>query len=252
MSGVFGLLFGFAAGLIGVGGGEFRIPVLIYVANLPILIAVTVNLVIGLLSVSISFLRRFQLGLFSQESLWIAVVMSFGSIIGAYMGATLTGKLPVKTLKKLLTTFLIVVGFRIISEPLWGWSISKISLSEPILSILAIIFGLMVGLISGIFGVAGGEFRIPILMFLFGMDIKIAGTTSLLISIPTISSGLIKHQRMGHMNSYGVIVAASMGVATIIGSFIGASMVTEFSEGALKIILGLILILATVRMITKP
>jgi len=89
-------------------------------------------------------------------------------------------------------------------------------------------------------------------MFLFGMDVKIAGTTSLLVSIPTIGSGLIKHQKMGHMNSYGVIVAAYMGIATIIGSFIGASMVAEVSESALKIILGLILILATVRMITKP
>jgi uncharacterized membrane protein YfcA len=96
----FGLLFGFAAGLIGVGGGEFRLPVLLYVANLPILISVAVNLVIGLLSVSISFLRRFQLGIFSQESLWIALTMSIGSIIGAYMGAALTGKLPTKNPKE--------------------------------------------------------------------------------------------------------------------------------------------------------
>jgi len=66
LSAFFGLLFGFAAGLIGVGGGEFRLPVLLYVANLPILISVAVNLVIGLLSVSISFLRRFQLGIFSR------------------------------------------------------------------------------------------------------------------------------------------------------------------------------------------
>ena len=252
LSAFFGLLFGFAAGLIGVGGGEFRLPVLLYVANLPILISVAVNLVIGLLSVSTSFLRRFQLGIFSQESLWIALTMSIGSIIGAYMGAVLTGKLPTKILKKLLAIFLILVGFRIISEPLWGWPIGKISLTEPTLSILAALSGLVIGVISGMFGVAGGEFRIPILMFLFGMDIKLAGTTSLLVSIPTISSGLLKHQRMGHMNSYGVIVAGSMGIATVIGSYMGASLAAEAPESTLKIILGLILILATIRMITKP
>jgi len=33
LSVVFGLLFGFSAGLIGVGGGEFRIPILMCFEN---------------------------------------------------------------------------------------------------------------------------------------------------------------------------------------------------------------------------
>ncbi|MBS7612436.1 TSUP family transporter, partial [Candidatus Bathyarchaeota archaeon] len=51
-----GFLLGSAAGLIGVGGGEFRIPVLLYILKLPVVAAIAINLLVGLLTVVTSFL----------------------------------------------------------------------------------------------------------------------------------------------------------------------------------------------------
>jgi uncharacterized protein len=48
----------------------------------------------------------------------------------------------------------------------------------------AIVADLTVGSISSLLGVAGGEFLILILIFIFGADIRTAGTPSVLVSIP--------------------------------------------------------------------
>ncbi|TLD41656.1 MAG: putative membrane protein [Candidatus Jettenia ecosi] len=46
--------------------------------------------------------------------------------------------------------------------------------------------GIGVGVFSSMLGVAGGELIIPTIMLLFSVDIKLAGSLSLAISIPTI------------------------------------------------------------------
>jgi len=245
---------GTAAGLIGVGGGEFRIPILLYVLGLSIITAVAVNLLVGLLTVVVSFLRRFQLGLLSENAVNIAIVMSLGSILGAYLGALLTGKIPEKPLKKVLAIFLVIVGLKIGLEPF----IQTPSLPFQLIldpwkeAALAVLVGMAIGVISGTLGVAGGEFRIPALIYLFSFDIIIAGTASLLVSIPTVAMGFVKHHQMGHTNRGATIIAIIMGVGSVLGGLIGASYATVIDKDVLKVLLGTILILATVRMITKP
>jgi uncharacterized membrane protein YfcA len=47
-------------------------------------------------------------------------------------------------------------------------------------------------------GVAGGEFIIPILIFIFGANIRTAGTAGVLISLPMVLTGVARHWVMGH------------------------------------------------------
>ena len=44
-------------------------------------------------------------------------------------------------------------------------------------------------------GVAGGELLIPTLMLLFGADIKLAGSLSLAVSLPTMLVGFARYSR---------------------------------------------------------
>ncbi|MEM2739219.1 MAG: sulfite exporter TauE/SafE family protein [Candidatus Bathyarchaeia archaeon] len=248
-----GFLLGVAAGLIGVGGGEFRIPILLYLIGLPVITSIAVNLLVGLLTVVVSFLRRLQLGLLNGHSLNLALVMSLTSIAGAYLGALLTGKISENPLKRVLAIFLIIVGLKIGLEPLVESPITfhfTFGFLEE--TALAALVGLAIGVISGALGVAGGEFRIPALLYVFGLDITAAGTISLFVSIPTVASGFIKHRNMGHMNRTAAIIAVIMGIGSVLGAFIGASYAGAVEKDALKILLGAILILATVRMVTKP
>lgn len=248
-----GVLLGLVAGLVGVGGGEFRIPILLYVLKLPIMASIAVNLFIGLLTVTVSFLRRFQLGLLDTYGLSVAMAMIPASIFGAYIGATLTGRISEKPLKKLLAILLTVVGLKIASEPFtYGISISYLKMEFIETIGLAVLTGLAVGIVCGFLGVAGGEFRIPILMYIFNLDIVVAGTVSLLVSIPTVASGFFKHHTMGHMDRDAILIAIVMGLGSVLGAFTGASYVEVVDRDIIKIILGMVLILATIRMLTKP
>jgi uncharacterized membrane protein YfcA len=215
--------------------------------------AISVNLLVGLLTVVVSFLRRFQLGLLNGHSVNIALIMSMTSIIGAYIGALLTSKIPEKPLKRLLAAFLIIVGLKIGLEPLIQIPFaSTFTLGFVEEVVLAATTGLAIGIISGTFGVAGGEFRIPALIYLFSLDVVEAGTASLMVSIPTVASGFLKHQNMGHMDRNAALIALVMGIGSVLGALLGASYAGVVEKDFLKVLLGLILILATVRMVTKP
>lgn len=201
----------------------------------------------------VSFLRRFQLGLLNVHSVNIALIMSATSIIGAYIGALLTDKIPEKPLKRLLAVFLIIIGLKIGLEPFIEIPVAfNLTLGFVEEALITALIGLAIGVVSGTLGVAGGEFRIPALIYIFSLDIVAAGTASLLVAIPTVASGFLKHQNMGHMNRNATIIALVMGVGSVIGAFLGASYAGVVEKDILKMLLGAILVLATVRMVTEP
>jgi uncharacterized membrane protein YfcA len=103
--------------------------------------------------------------------------------------------------------------------------------------------------LSGALGVAGGEMRIPALLYLFGMPIKDAGTISLMVSIPTVAAGAVTYRRTGHIPNAVLLIALLMGVGSVLGVLLGAALVPHVDNHTLKAILGLILILATVRLV---
>jgi uncharacterized membrane protein YfcA len=63
--------------------------------------------------------------------------------------------------------------------------------------VVAIFAGVIIGAVSTMLGVAGGELIIPTLVLLFGVPVKAAGTTSLLISIPMMLVALARHRARG-------------------------------------------------------
>ena len=95
----------------------------------------------------------------------------------------------------------------------------RLRLAGPVAAVLA---GLLVGAISSLLGVAGGEFIIPILIFLFGADIRTAGTASVLISIPIVMTGVARHWLTGHYRSPSMFQNLILPMA--LGSLIGAPL----------------------------
>ncbi len=49
--------------------------------------------------------------------------------------------------------------------------------------------GFVIGVVASLLGVAGGELLIPTLVLLFGVEIKLAGSLSLAVSLPTMIVG---------------------------------------------------------------
>lgn len=250
ISSISGLLIGFVAGLIGVGGGEFRIPVLLQLLNIAPHQALPVNLLVGLFTVAMSLWKRIAIEPIPADLLAMAVAMVLGSLPGGYIGAFAAKKSSARLLKKILIAFLFVTGFRLLITPFFPIS-SNIVFAGLTTLPLAVIFGFLIGIICGLLGVAGGEYRIPSLMFLFGLGLKSAGTISLFVSLPTIAIALVKHIKNGFFLRQNISISLSMGICSVIGAYYGAAFHNVIDETLLKVFFGFILIAATVRMFVK-
>lgn len=119
--------------------------------------------------------------------------------------------------------------------------------------VAAVLFGLVIGLVSSLLGVAGGELIIPTLLFAFGADIRAAGTASLLISLPTVTVGVLRHRSLGAFEERQDLTqtVAPMGLGSVIGAVAGGLLVGLVPSSALKLILGVILIVSAVRIFRK-
>lgn len=89
-----------------------------------------------------------------------------------------------------------------------------------------ILTGFCIGVVASLLGVAGGELLIPTLVLLFGVDIKLAGSLSLAVSLPTM---LVGFARYSQDRSFGVLKSnlpfvLTMAAGSIAGTFIGGRM----------------------------
>lgn len=243
LSVVSGLVVGFFSGLIGVGGGEFRLPILIGLFELPPFFATATNLIIGILISLVSFLRRYSF--MTPAAFQIALFMGVTSLAGGYMGAYITGKVKERVVGYILIVFLILVGLKLLLTPVLNIGLPHLVLSHAATLLLLSLFGLVIGLLSGVFGVAGGEFRIPALMYLAAAPIKLAGTISSLVALPAQLGSLWQHHKLGRVTKDGALIALTMGVASVVGSFLGATLVFYVNEKLLESLLGALLLCAS-------
>ena len=196
---VSGIVIGATAGLIGVGGGEFRIPVLLHVLRLPVKAAAGANTVIGLFVVVLSVIRRWDQQSLTADDVTLGAVMAAFSLFGAVIGARQAHRLSTPLLKRIVCLYLLAVGVWMVVE---GLAEVEHTLFEPegwLRWTLAALIGFLIAAASGALGVAGGEMRIPALMYLFAMPVKVAGTVSLIASIPTVAAGAMTYRKLGHI-----------------------------------------------------
>ena len=96
---------------------------------------------------------------------------------------------------------------------------------------------------------AGGERIIPSFVFAFGVPIKLAGTAGLLVSLPTVGVGIARYARRGAYQDRTALreTVAPMAAGSVVGAVLGGLLVGIVPASALKVGLGLILIVSAVR-----
>jgi uncharacterized membrane protein YfcA len=109
--------------------------------------------------------------------------------------------------------------------------------------------GIIIGLVSSILGVAGGELLIPTMMFVFGADVKTAGTASIVISVCVVTSGLWLYWRLGaiEMRLGARRIVSAMSVGSLVGAALGGIAVGFAPVVAIKALLGCVLIAAAAK-----
>jgi uncharacterized protein len=104
--------------------------------------------------------------------------------------------------------------------------------------LLAVVLGVVAGLLSGLFGVGGGILFVPILTWL-GLTQIHAEASSLLAIIPTVMVGVWRHQRYGNVRWRA---AAIVGVASIAAAVGGAQVALSLPESTLRKLFAVLMI----------
>lgn len=244
----FGLIIGTAAGLIGVGGGEFRLPLLLYYLKNP-QTAAAINLLVGLLTVVVSALRRFSLHQWDLDDMASTLVLIAASLGGAWAGVRYAHRLPSRLLKGIITGYLFIVGSWMLFETLVGVEHIFWEPQGMIRLGAAFVIGFVIALASAAFGVAGGEMRIPALLYFLAVPIQEAGTISLVASVPTVAMGALGYRSLGYLSREAGWIAAVMGLSSVAGVFLGTALLPWVDRRVLKGSLAAILLLAVLALL---
>jgi uncharacterized membrane protein YfcA len=250
-----GAAVGVLGGLIGLGGAEFRLPLLIGLFALAAHQAVRLNLLVSLATVSAAAVARFGFASFPDlAALWpeILAVMA-GAVVAAWFGTGLLARLSVLALTRLIAGLLAIVAAVLLAEAALGLDAGQGLPEGPPRLVVGVLAGLGIGLVSSLLGVAGGEFIIPTMMLAFGADVRTAGTASLLISLPTVAVGVLRYQRQGAYRDAAVLagLALPMALGSVAGATLGAALLPYAPVGALKAALGIILVASAVKLARK-
>lgn len=238
------------AGLVGLGGAEFRLPLLIGLFGFAALEAVVLNKAVSLIVVAAALLFRSRTVPVAEVILHASIVATLlaGSVLGAWFGADLATRLSHRALYRVIAALLLGIALLLLfaHEPSTD---SEPTLDGVVQRIAGVASGFVIGVIASFLGVAGGELLIPTLVLLFGLDIKLAGSLSLAVSLPTMLVGFTRYSRD---KSFKVLTRHrrflfTMASGSIAGALIGGLLLGIVPSALLIPLLAIVLVLSAVK-----
>jgi uncharacterized membrane protein YfcA len=245
-----GAVIGALGGLIGLGGAEFRLPLLIGAFRFGALQAVMLNKAMSLVVVASALPFRAATVPFAAVAAHWTIIANLlaGSLLGAWLGAGWATRLASQTLYRVIAALLLSIAAILMlghdTKPA-----SDALLAGPPQMVAGIAAGFAIGVVAALLGVAGGELLIPTLMLLFGVDVKLAGSLSLCVSLPTMLVGFFRYSRddrftvLGENRRFVLVMAAG----SIVGAFIGGRLLGFVANAVLLPLLAVILVLSAVK-----
>ncbi len=235
-------------GLIGLGGAEFRLPILVGFFGFATLNAVIINKIVSLAVVSSSLLFRSHTIGFDEiiPHTFTIVNILLGSLFGAYLGASYAIKIQQELLNKIILVLLVILASSMLLGHAYLIAGAPLFENSVLLFSSGLVAGVFIGIVAAVLGVAGGEFIIPTLILLFGIEPKLAGSISLCISLPTMLTAFFRYAKSEQFKQ--IIDEKRFVVFMILGSFVGAFMgslvLGVVNSEYITLMLGLILLIS--------
>jgi uncharacterized membrane protein YfcA len=217
-----GAVIGLLLGVLGAGGAIFTAPVLILVFDLSVHEATTVSLVVVLLA-AISGLvgRRGSRSARWREGTWFGALGVVAAASGAWVATWVSGSWLTGAFALLLV---------VAASAMWRQPESLLDKQGSKSFALVAGAALLVGFVTGLFGVGGGFVIVPALVLFLGFDIAQATATGLLvIAINVVSALLVRG-----LDYLDWSVALPMAVAAVAGSFVGARIAPHLPQRKLR------------------
>jgi uncharacterized membrane protein YfcA len=214
--------------------------------------AILFNLAVSLITVVSSLWFRVQdasIPYFSQA--WSPIVnILAGTLIGSILGTHFALRLKTKALLNAVSLLLALLALCMVVHGFMPAANQLAFEAGPVIWSLGAGAGIVIGIVSSMLGIAGGELLIPTLILLYGVDIKVAGTLSLVISIPTLLVALFRFRGSPSMEALQADRALFLwlAVGSIVGAYLGSILADDAPLGVLSFLLGAILLVSAYRL----
>jgi Predicted permeases len=234
-----GLVAGLLSGAFGVGGGVLIVPALVVILGMQQRLAHGTSLA-AVVPISVVGAATYLIG--GNVDLGVAGLLMIGTVAGAIWGVKLLGWLSETWLRWLFIAFMILVAVRMFFEvpnrdasvELTGW-----------LVLILIGLGLLTGVLSGLLGVGGGVFMVPVLILFLELSDITAKGVSLLVVIPTGLIATFFSLRKGNVDLRAASAIGIAGAATTIG---GAALAFWLDPMVASILFAVFLLVIAIRM----
>lgn len=232
---LFAVAFGVSAfgTIVGFGGGVFMVPILVLIFHIPIQLAIGCVILALFPSALISTVHNFKRGLIDFP---VGVLLEIPTVAGTVLGAWLTSYLPTWQLEILFSVLVVFTGWTMLRQGGAGSSprlliFKKLNDLPPrmvrrtangtyaIGGVTVTSFGLLSGMIAGLFGIGGGFIKGPLMVLGFGMPARVAAPTALFMIVITSAVGSVSHYLLGHIQwEVGLFLVLAFTLGSLFGN----------------------------------
>jgi hypothetical protein len=260
--GYFGaFLVGLILGLIGSGGSILSMPILVYIFQVPVVLATGYSLfIVGITSLigSIKNLKdnliNYDTTLFFSISAIISVYVTQKYILGNISDIIYSSDFMILTKEDMImlifSILMLVAGFFMIKKsPKTIVKIKNIKTIAPN-KLIVLAEGTLTGFITGLVGAGGGFIIVPILVILAKLRMKHAIATSLaIISLKSLIGFIGAVEFRGDEFDWNLLL--SFTILAIIGIFVGQHFNDKVASDKLKDIFGIFVISIAIIILIK-
>lgn len=248
---------GLLAGLFGVGGGIILVPTLFFLLpqlnlNFPAEYLMQICVATSLATMCIVTFNASMLHAKKRAVDWKVVKqLAPWLLVGVMVGSKLASKLASPHIRKLFIIILLIVAAKFL---LTKKSIFKLQSFNNLFGLA--LTGIIIGLVSGMFGIGGGVFLVPLLIA-FGFSANKAAATSVTCAFPTVLVGAGSYiligsaANLGFSYSIGLVIwplALLLGFGSLFGAPIGVYLAHNLPSKILEKLFGLLLIIVSIKL----
>ena len=214
---VLGLAIGMIVGAVGGGGAILALPVLIYVLDEPVGPASTASLVVVSLAAAIG---AGSLARHGRVCWRLAFTFAAPAAIGSLLGTLASRTVGASALILAFVPVMLIAAVATWRRP--GEGSDDTECPHPPMA-RVVVAGLLVGVMTGFFGVGGGFVIVPVLTLWLGAGFRLAVATSLVIICLTGLTALTSHLLTGARPDLATtaLLAVSTGIGALIGTQVG-------------------------------
>lgn len=229
-------LLGFIIGLfvttIGGGGGVFYVPVLALLFNVPTQLAVATSLASVLPTTAMGAISHHRLG---NVDIRTGLILGIGGIAGTFIGAYIATMLPSIILRKIFGVFLLILTIPMVINAIKrhkksGEDTKKHSRLTGPKRAIGSLFGVLSGILAGLFGISGTP-PVTAGLYILGLPAMVVVGTSIFVLIFNSISGVTGYFLLGQFDPMLIVLLGGGGA---VGAFVAPKLLKRINEKTLE------------------